>query len=49
MKKKTVSVDAFAMMNVNIETSEYQITVRVRPRRVPMRSMSLPKTVCPIE
>ena len=34
---------------VAIETIEYQATVTVNPRRVPMRSITLPKTVCPIE
>src|SRR5579863_8788532 len=34
---------------VNIEMMEYQMTVRVRPRRVPMRSMSRPNTDCPME
>ena len=35
--------------DVSIEIVEYQTTVRVRPRRVPTRSINLPKTVCPIE
>src|SRR5271154_5127657 len=35
--------------DVSMETIEYQITVRVRPRRVPMRSMRRPNTVCPME
>src|SRR5579863_4345386 len=35
--------------DVSIEMIEYQITVRVRPRRVPMRSMSRPNTLCPME
>jgi hypothetical protein len=33
---------------VSIEMIEYQITVSVKPRRVPMRSMSLPKPVWPM-
>src|SRR5579872_5487074 len=33
---------------VDIEISEYQITVRVRPRRVPTRSIKRPKMLCPI-
>src|SRR5580658_6905268 len=35
--------------DVSMETIEYQITVRVRPRRVPMRSIRRPNTVCPME
>src|SRR5215469_5025591 len=34
---------------VAIETTEYQVTAMVNPRRVPMRSINLPRTTCPIE
>src|ERR1700732_602278 len=34
---------------VRRETSEYEMTVIVSPRLVPIRSISLPNTVCPTE
>src|SRR6266404_7894733 len=34
---------------VKRETIEYHVTLMVRPRRVPTRSMSRPHTVCPTE
>src|SRR4051812_48825693 len=35
--------------DVAADTTEYQATLRVRPRLVPMRSISQPKKVCPTE
>src|SRR5579863_364015 len=35
--------------DVSIDTIEYQITVSVRPRRVPIRSMRRPNPVWPME
>src|SRR5215469_4772049 len=34
---------------VDMDTNEYQATLRLSPRRVPIRSITLPKTVWPIE
>src|SRR5690349_8324160 len=34
---------------VKRETIEYQVTLMVRPRLVPMRSIWRPQTVCPME
>src|SRR6267142_2174761 len=34
---------------VKTETIEYQVTLMVRPRRVPTRSISRPHMVCPME
>src|SRR5579863_4968369 len=34
---------------LQIEATEYQITERVNPRRVPTRSMNRPQIVCPKE
>src|SRR5213080_1465599 len=34
---------------VSIETTEYQMTEIVSPRRVPIRSSNFPQSVCPTE
>src|SRR6266851_9035643 len=34
---------------VSIATTEYHVTLMVRPRRVPTRSIQRPQTVCPME
>src|SRR6266576_2301940 len=46
-KRKKAKLRSPTAIEVTIEAREYQITVIVRPLRVPMRSIRRPETVCP--
>src|SRR6266545_2690577 len=48
-KRKNAKLRSPPDSEVNIAAIEYQITVMVRPLRVPIRSIRRPATVCPIE
>src|SRR4026208_746597 len=48
-KRKHAKLRNPTARDVNMAAMEYQITVIVRPLRVPMRSIKRPATVCPIE
>src|SRR6267143_2817366 len=48
-KRKKAKLKRPLAREVKRETVEYQMTLRVRPRRVPTRSISRPHRVCPTE
>src|ERR1700686_1877461 len=48
-KRNSAKLEMPLASEVMRETMEYHVTLMVRPRRVPTRSMSRPQTVCPME
>src|SRR2546427_11159002 len=48
-KRNRAKLERLLASEVKRETIEYHITLMVRPRRVPTRSISRPHTVCPTE
>src|ERR1051325_5510845 len=48
-KRNNAKLRSPTASDVNIAAIEYQITVIVRPLRVPIRSMNRPASVCPTE
>src|SRR6266511_3270794 len=48
-KRKKAKLRKPTANEVNIAATEYQMTVMVKPLRVPIRSMNRPEIVCPTE
>src|SRR6266481_5323302 len=47
-KRNTAKLEMLPANEVKSETSEYHVTLIVRPRLVPTRSIKRPHTVCPM-
>src|SRR5882724_2621055 len=48
-KRKKAKLEKPLAREVRTETMEYHVTLMVKPRRLPTRSISRPHTVCPTE